>query len=102
LLKTFWDGENGWRQRQFPDGTIEWTSPTGQVHVTTPAGAEFFPQLAEPGGEIVVDLRRPRARACRTLRMPTRQRTRAAERAARIAWERALNEARWAADPPPF
>jgi len=29
-------------------------------------------------------------------------RTRAAERAARIAWERGLNEARWAADPPPF
>jgi hypothetical protein len=38
----------------------------------------------------------------RTLMMPTRQRTRAAERAARIAWERGLNEARWAADPPPF
>ena len=38
----------------------------------------------------------------RTLMMPTRKRTRAAERAARIAWERGLNEARWAADPPPF
>ena len=38
----------------------------------------------------------------RTLMMPTRKRSRAAERAARINWERGLNEARWAADPPPF
>jgi hypothetical protein len=34
--------------------------------------------------------------------MPTRQRTRAQDRAARIAWERGINEARMAADPPPF
>jgi hypothetical protein len=34
--------------------------------------------------------------------MPTRKRSRAAERAARIDSERGLNEARWAADPPPF
>jgi hypothetical protein len=34
--------------------------------------------------------------------MPTRKRTRATNRAARIATERGLNEARWAADPPPF
>ena len=32
----------------------------------------------------------------------SRAEARAAERAARIAWERGLNEARWAADPPPF
>jgi len=34
--------------------------------------------------------------------MPTRKRTRAEECAARITTERGLNEARWAADPPPF
>ncbi|MEE6180054.1 HNH endonuclease signature motif containing protein, partial [Mycobacterium sp. 050134] len=28
LLKTFWAG---WRDKQFPDGTIEWTSPTGHT-----------------------------------------------------------------------
>ena len=29
LLKTFWDG---WSDRQFPDGTVEWTSPTGKTY----------------------------------------------------------------------
>jgi hypothetical protein len=51
----------------------------------------------------------------RGLMMPTRQRTRAQERAARISWERGVNEARIAAqaarrdermaasyEPPPF
>ena len=33
LLKTFWDG---WSDRQFPDGTVEWTSPTGKTYVTHP------------------------------------------------------------------
>ncbi len=28
LLKTFWNGATGWRDRQLPDGTIIWTSPT--------------------------------------------------------------------------
>lgn len=101
LVKTFWVGENGWREVQLADGTIEWTSPGGLVYITRPGGAEFFPQLAEPTGEIDVEAR-PSARPGRTLMMPARRRTRAAERAARIAWERGLNEARWAADPPPF
>jgi hypothetical protein len=34
--------------------------------------------------------------------MPARQRARALERAARVSWERGINEARMAADPPPF
>jgi hypothetical protein len=34
--------------------------------------------------------------------MPTRKRTRAAERAARITWERGLNESWILANPPPF
>lgn len=61
---------------------------TGHAYITKPAGALFF---------------------------PARQRTRAQERAARIHWERGINEARIAAeaaahaerpaanaDPPPF
>jgi hypothetical protein len=38
----------------------------------------------------------------RTLAMPTRKRTRAQDRAYRVEYERALNRARYAADPPPF
>ena len=102
LMKTFYGGENGWRERQFADGAIEWTSPTGQTYLTRPTGALIFPHLGEPTGEIIVDTRRRRTGVGRSLMMPTRRRTRAAERAARIAWERGLNEKRWAADPPPF
>lgn len=103
LLKTFWCGENGWRDVQFPDGTIVWTSPSGRTYTTTPGGALFFPQLATPTEEAGRAAQPADSSAPgRTLLMPTRQRTRAAERAARIAWERGLNEARWAADPPPF
>ncbi len=102
LLKTFWDGEKGWRVTQFPDGVQEWTSPARKTYRTRPAGALLFPQLAEPTGVIAPGPHPARANPGRSLKMPTRQRTRAAERAARIGWERGLNEARWAADPPPF
>ena len=34
--------------------------------------------------------------------MPTRKRTRTQDRAYRVQWERGLNRARYAADPPPF
>ena len=83
------------------------TSPSGRRYTTTPGGALFFPQLATPTETLTPETLTtgaPRADSPpgRTLMMPTRQRTRAAERAARIAWERGLNEARWAADPPPF
>jgi hypothetical protein len=103
LLKTFWCGENGWSEQQFPDGTIVWTSPSGRSYTTTPGGALFFPHLGTPTETLTTDTApHPDSSPGRTLMMPTRQRTRAAERAARIAWERGLNEARWAADPPPF
>ena len=103
LLKTFWSGKKGWREQQFGDGTIVWTSPSGRTYTTTPGGALFFPQLATPTGELTVTVRQPDSSdPGRTLLMPTRKRVRAAERAARIAWERGLNEKRWAADPPPF
>ena len=38
LLKTFWTGKNGWHDRQLPDGTVIWTSPTG--HTFTPHAPE--------------------------------------------------------------
>ena len=103
LLKTFWTGQKGWQERQFGDGTIIWTSPSGRTYTTKPGGALFFPQLAIPTEELTTTGRQPDSSAPgRTLLMPTRKRTRAAERAARISWERGLNENRWAADPPPF
>lgn len=103
LLKTFWCEDNGWAEQQHPDGTLVFTSPSGRTYTTTPGGALFFPQLATPTETLTAAVRPiDDLPPGRTLMMPTRKRTRAAERAARIAWERGLNEARWAADPPPF
>jgi len=46
-LKTFHGGLGGWRDEQLPDGTIVWTSPTGRIYKTAPAGYDLFPQLRE-------------------------------------------------------
>ena len=102
LLKTFWMGQTGWGEEQYSDGAIVWTSPSGRRYTTTPSGALFFPQSDLATAAITRQERRAHCGPGRTLMMPTRRRTRAAERAARIQWERGLNEARWAADPPPF
>lgn len=102
LLKTFWIGRDGWAEQQGKDGTITWTSPSGRKYTTTPGGVLFFPQLAHPTGEWKREARQSDSDNDRTLKMPTRQRTRAADRISRINWERGINEARWAADPPPF
>ena len=102
LLKTFWVGPTGWTEKQHSDGRIEFTSPSGRTYTTTPSGALLFPQLATPTGEITLENRHANSGTGRTLMMPTRRRTRAEERTARIHWERGLNEARWAANPPPF
>jgi len=75
LLKTFW----GWQDRQLPDGTVIWTLPDGQTYVTTPGSAHLFPTLTAPTGPC----------AGRTAMMPLRKTTRARNRAARIAAERA-------------
>ncbi|MGI9162608.1 MAG: HNH endonuclease signature motif containing protein [Mycobacterium sp.] len=99
LLKTFWPG---WTDVQYPDGTITWTSPSGRTYTTTPGGAAFFPQFATPTENLTTVAQQTDSRPGRTLMMPTRRRSRAAEREARIAWERGLNQQRWAQDPPPF
>ena len=41
-LKTF---HQGWRDEQLPDGTVIWTSPTGQTYRTSPGGVELFPDM---------------------------------------------------------
>jgi hypothetical protein len=92
---------------------VEWTSPTGHTYTTTPGASIFFPLLAASTGQLVLPTTIRAPGENRGLMMPARRRTRAAERAARIASERRINEAVIAAegarrriaarnDPPPF
>jgi Domain of unknown function (DUF222) len=99
LLKTFY---SEWQDRQEPDGTVVWTSPSGQTYTTKPFGAVLFPALAIPTGTLTLPTNMPPRGENRGVMMPVRLRTRAADRAARISWERGINEARMSADPPPF
>lgn len=75
-----------------------WTSPTGHTYTTKPGGSLFFPQLAIPSGELAVPARTSPLQDNRGLMMPTRRRTRAEDRTQRIAYERGLNEQRYARD----
>ena len=113
LLKTFYTGCGGWADRQLADGTVAWTSPTGHTYTTKPGASIFFPLLAASTGELVLPTTIRAPGENRGLMMPARRQTRAAERAARIASERRINEAVIAAegarkrivarnDPPPF
>lgn len=100
LLKTFWDG---WSDVQYPDGTVEWTSPTGNTYVTHPGSRVVFPRWNITTSPLPPPPTVDPTRA-RTLMMPTRKRTRAQNRAAYVKRERALNDARVAErnQPPPF
>ncbi len=80
-LKTF----GGWCDRQLPDGTVIWTSPTGNTYRTSPAGADLFSQ--------------PRGPACAA--PPPNRRSRSRQRSGRITQarkhnreQRAINAAR--------
>jgi hypothetical protein len=94
LLKTFWTGPGGWRDRQLPDGSIVWTAPTGHSYISVPGSRILFPDhaittpLPTTGTR---DLDTPDAPG-RGLMMPTRRNTRTRDHARRIAYERALNE----------
>ena len=101
LLKTFWDG---WSDRQFPDGTVEWTSPTGKTYLTHPGSRILFPHWNITTATLPPPSTTTDPSHARTLMMPTRRRTRADDRAHRIKRERALNDAYVAERnrPPPF
>jgi hypothetical protein len=101
LLKTFWPQ---WRDEQWPDGTVVWTSPSGHKYVTRPGSRLLFPALCLPTGELPSAPTAQLPRGDRGLMMPTRRRTRAQDRAHRIDAERALNAAHVAErnQPPPF
>ena len=94
LMKTFWTGIGGWGDIQLPDGTLIWTSPSGKKYTTHPGSRLFFPSWDVTTAELpplTLDLPPPMP-GNRGLMMPRRQRTRAADEAARIRAERALNE----------
>lgn len=91
LLKTFWDGPRGWRDRQLPDGTVIWTAPTGHTYTTRPGSRLLFPTLCLPTGEISTDSTAQPQSSYRGLMMPIRRRTRQQDRDQRINTERALN-----------
>ena len=98
LLKTFYSGPDGWRDRQQPDGTIVWTAPTGHTYTSVPGCRILFPRkqvdtpLPDGPPPNVTDLDTPPAPG-RGIMMPIRRRTRAQNQAQRIAYERALNDA---------
>jgi hypothetical protein len=88
----------GWADRQLPDGTVDWTARRGLTYITEPGGALFFPVLAIPTGELVLPTSMPPTGNNRGPMMPTRQRTRTQERAARIARESTVDESHIAAE----
>jgi len=97
LLKTFYGGPDGWRDRQQPDGSIVWTAPTGHTYISVPESRILFPRtvtdtpLPNPP-PAVTDLDTATAPG-RDIMMPTRRRTRAQDQAQQIAYERAVNQA---------
>jgi len=93
LLKTFWTGPGGWHDIQQPDGTVEWTSPTGHTYTTRPGSTLVFPTLCMPAATPPAATSPAPPPAGRGLMMPTRTRTRIQDRAHRINSERALNKA---------
>ena len=104
LLKTFWCGPKGWRDRQLPDGTVEWTAPTGHTYTTHPGSRLLFPALCASTGTLTLPESTESNAANRGLAMPKRRRTRAQSRDYRIEAERRLNDDLVAehALPPPF
>ncbi|EHB53715.1 protein of unknown function DUF222 [Mycolicibacterium rhodesiae JS60] len=99
LLKTFW---TDWSDRQHPDGTITWTSPAGRTYVTQPGSRLLLPQWSTTTATLPAPVGKPPPTI--GIMMPTRRKTRAAQRAYRIAAERKLNDAHVAErnKPPPF
>ncbi|OBB89330.1 hypothetical protein A5760_01970 [Mycobacterium colombiense] len=89
LVKTFW----GWRDQQLPDGSLILTSPGGLTYVNTPGSALLFPSLCRATGAIPALEADPVPDYCGepTAMMPTRRRTRAQDRAHRVAAERRQN-----------
>ena len=91
LLRTFWVGDGGWSDKQLPDGTIIWTAPSGHSYTTHPGARLYFPDWDVTTAALAPVGNAPAA-VNRSLRMPRRRRTRAADRAQRIKNRRARND----------
>ncbi|ADT97306.1 HNH endonuclease signature motif containing protein [Mycolicibacterium gilvum] len=107
LLKTFWTGPGGWHDRQHPDGTITWTSPTGHTYITHPGSRLLFPTLCKPTATLWTgDPPQNPTNNNRGAMMPRRAKTRAHSRAVYITAQRRRNAAERADGPrgndPPF
>ena len=87
LIKTFCPG---WSDRQYPDGTVEVTTPTGHTYTTEPHGGALFDDLATPTGNLNLTDPPPAPGPNRSAKMPKRSRTREQDRQGRIAEERRL------------
>ncbi|MGB3473659.1 MAG: hypothetical protein WBA69_02625, partial [Mycobacterium sp.] len=94
----FWTGRGGWSDRQHPNGTIEWTSPTGHTYTTQPGSRLLFPSLCLP--TTAPPARAPSSSADRNVMMPTRNSTRSQDRLRCIEAERAYNLAQRDRPPP--
>ena len=70
LIKTFYCGPGGWSERQAPDSTVVFTSPTGHRYTTDPGRP--LPALSVPTGEPVAATVIGSVAANRGLAMPTR------------------------------
>jgi hypothetical protein len=106
LLKTFYVGQGGWRERQLPDGTLILTAPTGHTYTTHPGSKLLFPALCAPTGELWPPGQEPvvEPSAGRGTMMPKRRRPREYYRQRAIEAERRLNDDHVAErnKPPPF
>ena len=74
-----------------PDGTVLWTSPSGQTYTTHPGSRLLFPTLCRPTAPIA-QMNVTSTESSRGLTMPRRTRTRAQDRAKRIDDERRHNQ----------
>jgi hypothetical protein len=105
LVKTFWTGEDGWTDRQLPDGTLTWTAPSGLTYTTRPGSTLLFPDWNTTTTPLPPPASGPTAPSNhRGQMMPKRKRTRTQQRTARIKAERALNDTHATEHniPPPF
>jgi hypothetical protein len=83
---------------------VIWTAPNGNTYTTRPGSQLFFPQWSVTTAELPALQAITATMGQRGVMMPTRQRTRTADRLHRINAERSLNGAHVAERnrPPPF